>query len=68
MRQTSLTRSRIIECLRKQTSPIGPARIAEETGIAPSTVRFHLSKMANKGVIHNPYYGLYTLEAKREMK
>jgi hypothetical protein len=50
----------IIEAVSRHTEPVSPAEVARETGIDHDTAGRYLRRLADKGRLQKPGYGLYS--------
>lgn len=61
------TKQKILTCIEKASEPVKPGYIATDTGINANTVRYHLSKMLQEGLIAITTDARYMLPPKKEI-
>ena len=61
------SKQKILTCIEKASEPVKPSYIATDTGINANTVRYHLSKMLQEGLIAITTDARYMLPPKKEI-
>jgi phage/plasmid primase-like uncharacterized protein len=61
------TKQKILTCIEKASEPVKPSYVATDTGINANTVRYHLSKMLQEGLIAITTDARYMLPPKKEI-
>ncbi len=61
------TKQKILDCIQKSNEPVKPCYISTDTGINANTVRYHLSKMLQEGLIAITSDSKYMLPPKKEI-
>ncbi|WP_270553827.1 AAA family ATPase [Cloacibacillus evryensis] len=61
------TKQKILTCIEKSNEPVKPCYVSTDTGINANTVRYHLSKMLQEGLIAITSDGKYMLPPKKEI-
>ncbi len=61
------TKQKILTCIEKASEPVKPVYIATDTGINANTVRYHLSKMLQEGLIAITSDSKYQIPSKKEI-
>lgn len=61
------TKQKILTCIEKASEPVKPGYIATDTGINANTVRYHLSKMLQEGLIAITSDSKYQIPSKKEI-
>lgn len=61
------TKQKILDCIQKSNEPVKPCYVSTDTGINANTVRYHLSKMLQEGLIAITTDARYMLPPKKEI-
>jgi hypothetical protein len=61
------SKQKILTCIEKASEPVKPSYVATDTGINANTVRYHLSKMLQEGLIAITSDSKYMLPPKKEI-
>lgn len=59
------TKQKILDCIQKSNEPVKPCYVSTDTGINANTVRYHLSKMLQEGLIAITTDARYMLPPKK---